>query len=119
MQALVPLVVADGLVWLSVPLFESPITLPADPVTWFALAWLGLLGTFIAYVLYFSLLQSVGPIKTTLVAYVVPVVGVILGVIFLGETLDLRLVIGTLLIVGGIVVVNWKPRKTRAQSASD
>jgi drug/metabolite transporter (DMT)-like permease len=46
-------------------------------------------------------------------------VGVILGVIFLGETLDLRLVIGTLLIVGGIVVVNWKPRKTRAQSASD
>ncbi len=118
-QALVPLVVADGLVWLSVPLFESPITLPADPLTWFALAWLGLLGTFIAYVLYFSLLQSVGPIKTTLVTYVVPVVGVILGVIFLGETLDLRLAIGTLLIVGGIVVVNWRSRKTRTQSASN
>ncbi len=117
-QAFVPLVVADSLVWLAIPVAESPVQFPTQGETWFAILWLGLLGTFIAYILFFSLLQSVGPTKTTLVTYFIPVVGVALGVIFLGETLDLRLVVGSILIVGGIVVVNWKPKRTRTPSTS-
>lgn len=117
-QALVPLVAADSLVWLALPVAENPVQFPTQGETWFAILWLGLLGTFIAYILYFSLLQSVGPTKTTLVTYVIPVVGVALGVIFLGETLDLRLALGSILIVGGIAVVNWKPRRTRSTSTS-
>jgi drug/metabolite transporter (DMT)-like permease len=42
------------------------------------------------------------------VTYVFPVVGVVLGVIFLDELLDLRLAIGAGLIVMGIVVVNLR-----------
>jgi drug/metabolite transporter (DMT)-like permease len=41
-----------------------------------------------------------------MVTYVIPVVGLVLGAIFLGELVDLRLLIGTLLIVGGIGIVN-------------
>jgi drug/metabolite transporter (DMT)-like permease len=41
-----------------------------------------------------------------MVTYVIPVVGLVLGTIFLGELVDLRLVIGALLIVGGIAIVN-------------
>jgi drug/metabolite transporter (DMT)-like permease len=118
-QAFMPLIVADALVWLVMPVAESPIHFPADGETWFAILWLGLLGTFIAYILFFSLLQSVGPTKTTLVTYIVPVVGVILGVLFLGETFDIRLALGSILIVGGIAVVNWKHRNSGAQFTSD
>jgi drug/metabolite transporter (DMT)-like permease len=38
------------------------------------------------------------------------VVGLVLGAIFLGEQVDLRLLIGTLMIVGGIGIVNLNLR---------
>ena len=38
------------------------------------------------------------------------VIGLILGIIFLHEPADWRLLIGTLLIVGGIGVVNVRPK---------
>lgn len=109
-QAFVPLVAADVLVWMAMPILEEQPQLPADGEAWFAILWLGLLGTCIAYILYFSLLQSVGPTRTSLVTYVVPVVGLVLGVVFLGETLDLRLAVGAVLVIAGIVVVNWTPK---------
>jgi drug/metabolite transporter (DMT)-like permease len=39
-----------------------------------------------------------------------PVIGIGLGVMFLGELLDAQLILGALLVVAGIGVVNWKPR---------
>jgi drug/metabolite transporter (DMT)-like permease len=41
-----------------------------------------------------------------------PVIGVALGVIFLDESLDTRLVIGALMVVAGIGAVNWKPQRS-------
>jgi drug/metabolite transporter (DMT)-like permease len=48
-----------------------------------------------------------------------PVIGVGLGVIFLGESLDVRLVIGALLVVAGIGVVNWKPPQSVGDRSTD
>lgn len=107
-QAFVPLFIADILVWAAVPIAEFPFRMPTGGLTWIAILWLGLIGSFVGYLLYFSLLQSVGPTRATLVTYVFPVVGVVLGVIFLDELLDLRLAIGAGLIVMGIVVVNLR-----------
>lgn len=115
-QAFIPLVAADTMVWLATPVLESQPQLPVDGEAWFAILWLGLLGTFVAYILYFSLLRSVGPTRTSLVTYVVPVVGLFLGVVFLDETLDLRLAMGSVLIIAGIVVVNWEPVRTKSVS---
>jgi drug/metabolite transporter (DMT)-like permease len=119
LQAFIAVIFADVLVWLAVPAVESPIRFPSSGETWFAIIWLGLLCTFIAYILYYSLIQSIGSTKTTLVTYVVPVVGLILGVLFLGETFDLQLAFGSLLIIAGIAIVNWEPRRTRTKLASD
>jgi drug/metabolite transporter (DMT)-like permease len=105
-QALVPLVVADALMWLVTPLVEAPLTLPSLPLTWLAIAWLGLIGSCLAYLLFYYLLHSVGPTRTTLVTYVFPVVGVVLGVIFLDELLDWQLFDGGAMVVGSIVLVN-------------
>ena len=43
-----------------------------------------------------------------MVTYVFPLVGVALGVIFLSETLDINLLMGGALVVGSIIIVNWK-----------
>jgi len=107
-QALVPLIVADSAIWLAVPLTESPFTLPQLPITWIAILWLGLIGSCFAYLLYYYLLHSVGPTRTTLVTYIFPLVGVALGVIFLNEVLDWHLFVGGTLVVGSIAVVNLR-----------
>ena len=93
------------------PLIERPFAIPRLPITWIAVAWLGLIGTAFAYLLYFYLINSWGPTRAILVTYVFPVVAVILGVIFLDERLHWRLVVGGGLIIGGIVAVNYQRRQ--------
>jgi drug/metabolite transporter (DMT)-like permease len=105
-QAFVPLLVADLFVWSAALALETPASLPRLPLTWLALIWLGLLGSCLAYVIYFTLLHSVGPTKATMVTYLLPLVGVALGVGFLQEQFDFRLAAGCLLVIGGIAVVN-------------
>lgn len=71
-----------------------------------SILWLGLLGSCLAYLLYFTVLQNWGATRTTLVTYLLPVVGVAAGVIFLNEALDWRLLVGGILILSGVGVVN-------------
>ena len=112
-QASIPLFVANAFIWIGAFAYEGPLTLPGLPLTYFSLAFLGLLGSCLAYLLYFYLLTNEGSTRTVLVTYMFPVIGVSLGVLFLGEMLDARLIAGAALVVAGIGVVNWNPKWTR------
>jgi drug/metabolite transporter (DMT)-like permease len=81
-----------------------------------SLLWLGLLGSCLAYILYFFVLRNWGPTRTTLVTYLLPVVGVTAGVLILDEAIDWRLVTGGLLILSGVALVNWRPRQRRIEA---
>ncbi len=91
-------------------LWESPQTLPAQPLTWTALAVLGALGTGLAYAVYYTLIQTIGSTRASTVTYVAPVAGVVLGVAFLGEPLTWPLALGTLLVVGSVLAVNRRAK---------
>ena len=117
-QATMVVMIADALIWLLVPVADRPLRLPTLPLTWLALAWLGLLGSCLAYLLYFYLINAWGATRAALVTYVFPVVGVILGIVLLQETADWRLIAGSLLVVSGIAIVNFKPRLKRASAAT-
>lgn len=106
LQALIPLLSADAAMWLVTPVVEAPLRLPASALTWISLLWLGLIGSCVAYLLYFYLLHAVGPTRATMVTYTFPVIGVVLGVLFLGERLDLYLVLGAIMVVASLLVVN-------------
>jgi drug/metabolite transporter (DMT)-like permease len=69
---------------------------------------LGLVNTFFAYLIFYSLVAALGAARTSMVTYVIPAVGLILGAIFLGEVVDIRLLIGAALIMGSIAIVNLK-----------
>ncbi|MEO8252570.1 MAG: DMT family transporter [Chloroflexota bacterium] len=73
-----------------------------------AILWLGLLGSFLAFVLLYFLIANLEATVATMVTYLFPVVGVTLGVAFLDEVLDARLAIGTGLVLVGIVVVSLR-----------
>jgi drug/metabolite transporter (DMT)-like permease len=106
LQAAVPLLVADLAIWPLAYSFEPGSLVPTAGLTWASLMWLGLLGSCVAYLIYFVLLHRVGPTRTTTVTYIVALLGVILGVVILGERLDWRLVLGALIVVSGIALVN-------------
>jgi drug/metabolite transporter (DMT)-like permease len=107
-QAFLQLSTAAVLVWTYTALTARPVRLPQLPLTWAALLWLGLLGSCAAYILYFQLLHSIGPTRTTMVTYTMPLVGVALGAVFLHEQLTWQALLGGVMIVSGIAVVNLK-----------
>lgn len=85
--------------------------LPVHTITWVALLWLGLLGTFITLLVWFSLLNSVGPLKTSMVTYMFPLMGVLLGWIVLGEQPTWRLLVGGVLVILAVIIVNTFGKK--------
>lgn len=67
---------------------------------------LGFLNTFVAYTMFYSLVRALGAARTSMVTYIIPPVSLFLGAIFLDEVVDILLIIGAILIVGGIAIVN-------------
>ena len=105
-QAFTTILVADVLVWLGVFVVEAPLAVPQLPLTWISVIWLGLLGSCLAYLLYFYLIQAVGPTRASMVTYLIPVLGVALGVTFLDERITFQLIGGSLLVGLGVWIVN-------------
>jgi drug/metabolite transporter (DMT)-like permease len=104
-----PLITATIFMWPIAPFVEKPFQIPTLPLTWVAVLWLGILGSGLAALMYYYLIHEIGPTRATLVTYLSPIGGVIFGVIFLNEPLSWQLLAGTFLILGSLVVVNWKP----------
>ena len=71
-----------------------------------AVVWLGILGSGFAYLANFRLLARIGATRTSLVAYLLPIVGIVSGALMFGEVVDVRIVIGTILIIAGVALVN-------------
>lgn len=107
-QAFTQLATSTVMMWIFVFATENPVGFPQKPITWLALIWLGLLGSSFAYILYFSLLHRIGPTRMTMVTYIPPLVAVILGVVFLGETFNWQSIAGTGLVLLGITIANQR-----------
>ena len=86
--------------------FERPLETPITRDGLFAIIWLGVLGSGFAYLAYFRILGEWGATRTSMVAYLLPIVGIALGVAVLGESVDVRVLAGTALVIGGVALVN-------------
>lgn len=102
------LVFAALYMWVLAILADGGVIVPVQGPTLLAVAWLGLLGSFVAYVLYFFLIEHLGATLASMVTYLFPVIGVTIGVLLLGEVMDPRLAIGTALVLAGIVIVSLR-----------
>ena len=88
---------------------ERPFSLPAP--SWAALGSLFSLATFgtaLAFVVYYYLIERVSATYVSMVTYMVPVIGLILGVLVLNEQLRWNAYIGCALILIGVMIVNGK-----------
>jgi drug/metabolite transporter (DMT)-like permease len=87
---------------------EQPWTARPDAQAIFSILWLGILGSGIAYLFVFRLFAHWGATRTTLVAYLLPIVGIVLGYLVLQEQVDARLLIGTGLVIAGVALVSGR-----------
>lgn len=93
---------------------ERPWDARPDAEAIFSILWLGILGSGLAYLVVFRLFAAWGATRTTMVAYEIPVWGIVLGFLVLAEPIDVRLLIGTVLVVvGGVALVNSPYGKRR------
>ncbi len=89
---------------------ERPWTLPMpDAATLGAVIGLAAISTAFAYVLYFRILATAGATNLLLVTLLVPVSAILLGLMFLGETLLPRHVAGMTLIGLGLAAIDGRP----------
>ena len=90
-------------------LLMSPFLLPGefsiDISTVVAIAIIGLGGTGLAYVWFNDVLIAWGPTRASSVTYVMPIVGIMLGVVFLGETLHWYEPVGGAIVIAGVLVM--------------
>jgi drug/metabolite transporter (DMT)-like permease len=82
------------------PLRETP-----GMAAWSSVAALGILCTAIAYVVYFRLIEQIGAAPTLTVTYLIPLFGVLWGVVLLDERIGLHHVAGAVMILAGIALV--------------
>ena len=76
------------------------------PEVWAGLAFLGVLGTAVAFVWYYEGLRQLGAARTVVFNNLVPVFGVLLGWLILGEPLSASLLAGGALAIFGVFLVN-------------
>ncbi|MBC3253984.1 EamA family transporter [Pseudomonas paralactis] len=72
---------------------------------WVSLLGLGLVCTAFAYILYFRLLSSIGPVKSMTVTFMIPPFGVLWGALLLDEPLSMAHLYGGVLIAGALWLV--------------
>ncbi len=76
---------------------------------------LGLLGTGVAYLLYYLIVERMGAVRASTVTYLPPVVALLIGAVFAGESIALREYSAAGLILGGVFLLN-RPGPSNASS---
>jgi drug/metabolite transporter (DMT)-like permease len=90
------------LLLIGIPLEGNPFTYHWTPTAVLALLYLAVVGSVIAFMLYYWLVHNMDVTKTMLIALVTPVVAVVLGMLVLGEDLNWRTIAGGVMIMAGV-----------------
>lgn len=103
--ALVTMILATTALFSAVPLAFLPERWPSDAVSWVALAYLGLIPTFLPMLLYTLSLRTISPTVSSLLVLLEIVVAMLLSVAMFGDVLDASTLAGGALILLGTYLV--------------
>ena len=83
------------------------LAMPSQAAIWSVIV-LAILCTAVAYLLFFKILADAGAVNVSLVTFVIPPSAIVLGMIVLGERLELHHVIGMAIIMAGLIVIDGR-----------
>ena len=93
---------------------ERPMAVQPSGEALLSIAFLGVLGTGFATLLYFRLVRTLGPTVFSQVNFMIPILGVVWGTVFLHERLDMRAAVAMACILAGIWLVTRSGGRTAA-----
>jgi drug/metabolite transporter (DMT)-like permease len=97
--------------------FDHFWALPApDAQTWGALAGISVIGTVLAYILYFRILATAGATNVLLVTFLLPISALLPGALFLGEKITGEAVLGMGFIGAGLAAIDGRVVKKASAS---
>jgi drug/metabolite transporter (DMT)-like permease len=82
-----------------------------------ALVVLGVVGTAIAFVVYYELIVAVGAARAALVSYLAPGIALFYGALFLDEPITVAAIGGLVLILGGVAIAA-RPKRVRVPAGA-
>ncbi|MGH3432156.1 MAG: DMT family transporter [Thermocrispum sp.] len=82
----------------------------ADGTAFAAVVVLGVFSTGFAFALNYRVLADIGAVASSVVGYLLPVVSVLLGTVFLDEELNLRVIAGMAIVLAGVALTRLRPR---------
>ncbi len=87
---------------------------------WLAILYLSLLSTVFGYMLFYTMIERGGVVKVSVQLYLIPVVGIVGGVLILNETVSVYTIIGgaTMLVAVALTTVKWKVNGERNKERS-
>lgn len=92
----------------------------ADDRAWIGLViGLGLCGTGLAYVAYYHIVENLGALAASSVTYIPPVVALVIGVVFVGEAIQLIGYLAMCLILAGVALLQFGSRKVAPEVEPD
>ncbi len=102
----VPMIIGSVLLWIFSAALERGV-----PTVWTAasvgsLIYLALAGSAVTFLLYFWLLQRMEATRLSLIAYVTPVLSIIVGMVFMGEKATMITILGSAIVVAGVVMAS-------------
>ena len=98
-------IIFSAVIMLPVTVFYLPGAMPSAAAISSAI-WLGAISTGLGFIGYVRLIDKIGAVKTSTVAYFLPVFGIIWGAIFLDEAITSTIIIGCFIVLIGIYLSN-------------
>jgi len=93
------------LLLIGIPLEGNPLNYRWTPIAVLSLFYLAIVGTVVAFLLYYWLMHNMDVTKTMLIALVTPVTAVIIGMLVLKEEMHWRTLIGGAMIISGLALI--------------
>ena len=85
---------------------------------WMALAYMGILGTAIAFVWFYDGVRAIGPARSMVFVNLVPIFAIAFAMLLLGEKLEWSMVAGAALVIAGVFIINRPERPNVMASAA-
>ena len=103
-------IIFSAFLMIPMTLIYPPVSIPSFDA-FLSVLWLGGVSTGLAFLGYVRLIEKIGAVKTSTVAYFLPIFGIIWGYIFLDEVITLSIVIGCFTILLGVFIATSKKNK--------
>jgi len=108
-----PIAITAGSIAVSLPLFllncllmgDWPETIPLK--AGLSILYLALLGSAIGFPLYFYLLKKLAPERVAIITLITPITALLLGAVFNGEVISIKVWTGTILIITGLSIYEY------------